>query len=93
MAGQPCEQWDLEHAAVCTWTGGRQWGFSSSPPAMMSTTHQSHLMGRVILSQEPGSNGVERVETLEFVIGGTLDEAAMHPRPATAWPAGKARYN
>lgn len=92
VAGQPCEQWSLEHATVCTWTAGRQWGFSDSPPSMMATTHQSHLMGRVVLAQEPRSNGVERIETREFVVGGTLDDAAMRPRAATAWPAGKPRY-
>lgn len=91
VAGEPCEEWNLKVGKVCTWTGGRQWGFHANPPVMLTINHYSHLMNRIVLAQEPSFPAMNRVELREMRIGEPLDAAQMMPRPATAWPTRKPR--
>lgn len=90
IAGQACEQRELPAfpgASVCTWTGGAQWGFAWESPQPIAIDHAAHLMGRIVLSQEPGRGIRERVHTTRMSIGDVPAEG-FSPQPATAWPSG-----
>ncbi|HAO26253.1 MAG TPA: hypothetical protein DCQ49_14445 [Methylophaga sp.] len=86
---QPCVEATIDEAALCTWAGGIEWGFEPRSDTIDSVMDaQDHQLFRsIILRQEPAGNALDKIRTVTFNIGDSLDEAAMQPGPATALPA------
>ncbi|MFQ3786477.1 hypothetical protein [Halomonas sp. A29] len=92
VAGQECVEIPVpgyEEARTCTWTGGGEWGFDVRSLGQLSVAIASHsdFFRTVILEQRSAGLLPDQITTQRFSIGEALDESAMQPAPATAWPA------
>jgi len=83
VKGQKCARWQSPSGdSACYWSEGTQWGFSPLPTGSFAT-NAGFPIYEIALEAEPipGDAG-PRLTTTQFVMGGTLDSAAMMPRPA-----------
>lgn len=82
VAGQTCDQRIVDNKVeICTWSGGRQWGFRTLMPTPLQTDHSTALRTRIILEQASDIPGYPHVKTEVFTIGAPLDRSALQPRP------------
>jgi len=83
VVDQPCVETTIDGTAICTWSGGIEWGFEPRSDTIKSVmdAHDHELFRSIILRQEPAGNALDKIRTNTFSIGDALDETAMQPAP------------
>jgi len=71
VQGQPCKRWRSDKYEVCTWSGGRQWGFSDAPVNMIACLDSSgaDYLTEIPLAGKPAGDSGCIVRLESFSLG------------------------